>query len=301
MVLMTDFDERLSAVLTAEAEDAPHPAGLASAARRRHVLRRRRQVSGAAAAAVLAAVATAALWGGGEGRPDDSLVADPGSSSSDDAEWQTIRKDDVRVEVPADWRAFTCTWDDEGGGTFEVYGATEDDACHYRAALAFYGSATFDAITGPGVITGQKGDSWGGYSMSGDYAVYVVTFDRDLTRQILATARTDGQPEIDASEWIRLVGDGITAEIPASWGVDPDRYELQDFTVCAAPGEADHPPVVESQQRGPVDSYASFKYDDGRWISVSAPTPAIADLVAASARSRPGHGDDVECAPQIAG
>lgn len=189
---MSDFDERLTAVLTAASGTAPDAAGLAQAARRRHVVRRRRRIAVGGVAAVLAIAAPVAVvvWLGGDGGGDDRHVTDQTSTSPTPASL-TIETDNVRVQVPGDWREFTCSWgEDQGGGTYQVWGPDEDDACGYRTALAFYGAATFDPVQQPDVVRRQSPDgapAWGGYvySADGETAVWVVTPDRNLTTRIL--------------------------------------------------------------------------------------------------------------------
>ncbi|KAA1421320.1 hypothetical protein F0U44_03155 [Nocardioides humilatus] len=268
---MTDFDERLTAVLTAEADDAPHLAGLAAAARRRHSRRRRQRLALGATGAVLAVVASAAALTGGNEPAGDSMVADPGPSTIADDPWQTIEKDDVRVDVPPEWKKFSCTWDNGVGGEFEAYGEDKDDACHFRTALTFYASAIFDAITAPGEIAGQDDGSWGGYSTIGDYAVWVVTDDRGLTRQILASVRFEGEPQVRADRWVTGTVDGRTYEMPVGWGVgagDDAGYSVEEYT-----------PEFSRDTDGSetMDATHFRRYRD--LIQVIAPTRAVAELV----------------------
>ena len=274
-----DFDERLSAVLTAEAEDAPPASGLAQAARRRHVVRRRRRVAAGGVAAALAIAAPVVLLvGGGEG--DDNLVG--ADTTEPVAEWQTIAEDDVRAEVPGDWRKFACDFD---GFEKEVFGPDRSAACGFETYVAFYGSATFDPIERPGVIS-DEGSGSSGYVYAGGYAVSVSTSDRDLTRRILTSARIDGQPEIDGSAWTTLDGLDLQVEVPVDWGLGPDA-RLDDFAVCAAPGDRDDPPKTAGKP-GSRPTWIELDYRGGRWISVSAPTQAVAELVLASVETMPG-------------
>ena len=135
------FDERLTAVLTAEADDAPHSAGLAQAARRRHVVRRRRRIAvGGVAAALVIAAPVAVLAGGSGGDNGDERVGnDPTTAPT--VGWQTVSEDGVEAEIPGDWSKYTCDFD---GFERDVYGPSEEDACGFGAYLAFYVSATFD-------------------------------------------------------------------------------------------------------------------------------------------------------------
>ncbi|MEZ0579572.1 hypothetical protein [Nocardioides sp. MH1] len=296
---MSDFDERLSAVLTEQADTAPVATGLADAARHRHARRRTARVAvGTAAAIVLAVPVGLAVAAGGGGADVDRSAGDP-TTTVDPGGWRTVERDDVRVEMPGDWQRFTCDFD---GFTSDVYGPTEHDACSFRTYLAFYGSATYDAVSSPGFVTAGTGGAAAraqGYVYAGEYAVSVATVDQDLTRHVLATARVAGQPSIDVTEWWGLEGDGLRAEIPARWGLGVGA-DLGDYRVCATPGDEDDPPHAILPGNA-TTVFQSLRYDGGRWIKVSAPTQALADLVVASANSAPGHRDESECAPQVAG
>jgi hypothetical protein len=272
---MSDFDERLSAVLTAEAEHAPHPAALAQAARRRHVVRRRRRIAAGSVVAALAIAGPALLLASG-GSGDDRTASDP---TPPPQEWQTVTHEDARAEIPGDWRKHTCDFD---GFESEIYGPSEEDACGFGTYLAFYGSATFDPANMPGEITGT--DSFGGYVYAGDWAVSSSTPDRDLTRRVLASARVNGQPQIDAGDWQSSTGIGLRVDIPADWGLGPDvgAKEYSKYAVCSAPGDLDDRPEVDGRPSGPEHPYFVLDHRDGRWISVSAPTQAVGDLVMAS-------------------
>jgi hypothetical protein len=280
---MSDFDEQLSAVLTAEAEHAPHPAGLAQAARRRHVVRRRRRIAVGSVAAALAIAGPALLLASG-GSGDDRTASDPTPPAQ---EWQTVTHEDARAEIPGDWRKFTCDFD---GFESEIYGPSEKDACGFGTYLAFYGSATFDPANMPGEITGT--DSSGGYVYAGDWAVSSSTPDRDLTRRILASARVDGAPEIDGSFWGSHAGVDLRAEVPVRWGLGPDA-QLNDFAICAVAGVRDDPPETAGQP-GARSTWVEVDFVGGRWISVSAPTQAVAQLVLQSVVAKPGS-DAVGC------
>lgn len=292
---MSDFDERLSAVLTTEADHAPHPAGLAQAARRRHVVRRRRSLAVGGVAAVLAiAVPVTVLAGGGEG--DDHLV---GADQPSSGEWQTTSEEDAAVAVPGDWSRYHCEFD---GFEHDVYGPSSKDACEYVTYLAFYGSATFDPFARPGVLSANEDadvPGWAGYVYAGDWAVSASTPDRDLTRRILASARVDGQPEVDAAEWESVEGVGLRVDLPTDWGLGPDvaPAEYSRYAVCSAAGERSDPPDLTDRVPGSEKVDLTTDFRDGRWIVVSAPTQAVADLVMASVESVGGSGG-IGCLPE---
>ena len=268
--MMSDFEDRLSAVLTEEAGEAPHAAGLAREARRRRDVRRRRRISGGGVAAVLAIAAPVAVVAGmGDGGNGDERVGTDAPSGS----WQTVESEDVRAEIPPDWSRFSCDFD---GFERDIFGPSEADACDFGTYAAFYGSATFDPMNHPGVITtGAEGGAWAGYVYAGDQAVSVSTDDRDLTRQILASARVEGQPTFAADRWQEVSGDGLGYEVPAEGDVG--------VTITNRP---DGEPVVQSVPEQLDESHVQMYGDVGDLrITVTAPTQAVAELVLASVTS----------------
>jgi hypothetical protein len=240
-------------------------------------------------AAALAIAVPVLVLAGGDGDGDAVVGADapPGA-------WQTISQGGVRVEVPADWRKYTCDFD---GFESDAYGPSEADACGFGSYLAFYASATFDAAHLPGVITAGTEDEprWSGYVYADELAVSSATEDRDLTRRILASAQVDGQPDVEVAEWVTLDGVGMRVDVPDHWGVGPDA-DLSSYAVCAAPGDADDPPKIERRQ-GAEGAYVGLDHRGGRWVSVAAPTAAIGDLVLASVEAAPGS-TAIGCIPQ---
>jgi hypothetical protein len=270
--VMSDFDERLSAVLSSEAGDAPPAAGLAAAARRRHVVRRRRRVAVGGVAAALAIAVPVLVLARGDGDGDAVVGADapPGA-------WQTISQGGVRVEVPADWRKYTCDFD---GFESDAYGPSEADACGFGSYLAFYASATFDAAHLPGVITAGTEDEprWSGYVYADELAVSSATEDRDLTRRILASARAEG-PQVEANAWEELSENGVTYEAPVGWGLD--ARDGGDYRVEVDEVEpTDSSP--ETAEQFDSDHYILQRQLPGRLVKIVAPTRAVAELVSAS-------------------
>jgi hypothetical protein len=280
---MSDFDERVRRALEDESEHAPDASGLAQAARGR-LRARRRRLAAVGGVAVLMAVAVPVVALGLGGSDGDDL--DAADTTAPAGEWKWAVVVDARAEIPGDWSKHTCDFD---GFESEIYAPTQNDACQFGTYLAFYPSATFDPADMPGVITASTDEGktrWSGYVYTGDYAVSVSTGDRDLTRRILASTRDDMQPEIDGSEWQTLEGLDLRVDVLLRWGLGPDA-DLDDYAVCAALGERNDPPEMASQP-GTRSTWVSFDYRDGRWISVSAPTQAVADLVLASVQTTPG-------------
>jgi hypothetical protein len=105
--------------------------------------------------------------------------------------WQTIAFQDVRVDVPSSWERVD-TSDCEF--QWERWGPRNTPACTFTAGVAFYGSATFDPATGPGVGRSVENGkpTWAGYSYAGDFAVYAIDQDRDIVQKVLDSARPPG-------------------------------------------------------------------------------------------------------------
>jgi hypothetical protein len=270
---MSDFEDRLSAVLTVEAGEAPQAAGLAQGARRRHVVRRRRRIAlGGAGAALVIAAPVGVIAGLGGGSNSDEHVGNDLTSTTPDGEWQTVESDDVRAEIPPDWRRFTCDFD---GFERDIFGPSEADACAFGTYVGFYGSATFDPFSLPGVITtSTQGDAWSGYVYAGEQAVSASTDDLDLTRQILASARVDGQPKVVAEAWREHSADGLTYQVPVD--------EVVGVRVTDRPeGE----PVSRSLPKQIDETHLRMYGDVGDLrVTVTAPTRAVAELVLATVR-----------------
>lgn len=188
------------------------------------------------------------------------------------SELQTVGSDDGRVEIPSSWSRYTCDFD---GYESNVFGPSEDDACGFRTYLGFYGSANFDAADLPGVVTRTEEDgeeSWSGYVSAGEWVVDVGTPERELTRQILASARVDGQPRVFADRWRERSSDGLAYEAPEDGQVD--------VVVTDRPGGE---PVVQSLPEQLDETHVQMYGDVGdERVTVTAPTQAVAELVLAT-------------------
>lgn len=196
------------------------------------------------------------------------------------ADEQVIVQRGVTVgRVPADWREFTCVWDDEDGGTFQVYGPEEEDACAYRTALAFYGAATFDPAHGPGEVVRDEGEgftTWGGFVYSADQrtAVWVVTPERALTEAILESVDAPGSSHRDKAAslpcdpgmgeprpregcpdpnpdigWLLMDRAGVTWFDPGRSGTDGERIRVELPAVSTCSG------VITVGYRVPLDDH----------------------------------------------
>jgi hypothetical protein len=127
-------------------------------------------------------LAGAWLWLGHRDADHAEVVSAPAGSA-----WKTIEYRGVRVDIPASWEPL-----DMDGCEFqwEVWTPPEVDGCEWAGGVAFYGSATFDPVDGPGVKPVESRDEpgWGGYTYAGDFAVYASTDDRAVVERVLQSA-----------------------------------------------------------------------------------------------------------------
>jgi hypothetical protein len=137
--------------------------------------------------AIVGLVAVCALTGCSG---DDSATPHPtptASSSPLPGGLQHVTYDGAAVDVPEDWEPVPC----EHGDLIQV-GPGEPGPCKGGVGVAFYRSETFDPADAPGVLSrSHQGGAglWSGYAYGGDWAVYVQTPDRHLTRQVLASVQ----------------------------------------------------------------------------------------------------------------
>jgi hypothetical protein len=146
-------------------------------------LRRARLLAVAATCAALIAVVF--IWS----RPARERPAEVVAAASASPAWQTVEYRGIRVDVPIDWRR-----SDMSGCEFqfEHWAPPGWPACGLGGGVAFYGSATFDPVRGPGVQRGSTNSAgpWSGYVYAGDYAVHVADPDRELVQRVLDSVRT---------------------------------------------------------------------------------------------------------------
>ncbi|KRA38403.1 MULTISPECIES: hypothetical protein [unclassified Nocardioides] len=275
---MSDFEEQVGATLAAVAEEAPDASGLAAGARRRHRVRRQRRIAvgGVAAALVVAVSAVALVAGGG----DDSIAHDPTERPS--GAWQTISEGDLRASLPPDWKAYDCAGDD---ATPTVYAAPDEDPCGDGTGTYFEDRQTYEPLAAPAVVTRRLGDGrayWTTFVYLDDRVLNVTTTDRDLARQILATARHDGQPVIDGSRWVSFERNGIGYDIPAFWGVG-EKGDRSGYSVCAVSGALDEGIGEQLDDR----RYRYNRAFGDHQVTIVAPTSAVADIVWASLNEAP--------------
>src|SRR3954454_1535999 len=102
--------------------------------------------------------------------------------------WKTIQYHSVRVDILSAWER---TDMDDCEFEFEHWAPPGAADCGMHGGLAFYASATFDPAHGPGVIRTEDPQRvrWGGYTLTGRFAVYVSDGDRGLVRRVLSSTR----------------------------------------------------------------------------------------------------------------
>jgi hypothetical protein len=102
--------------------------------------------------------------------------------------WKTIQYQGVKVDIPSAWER---TDMDDCEFEFEHWAPPGAADCGMGGGVAFYASATFDPAHGPGVIRNgaTQGARWGGYTDTGELAVYVSDSDRALVRRVLNSTR----------------------------------------------------------------------------------------------------------------
>ena len=196
---MSDLETRLTEGLRGTAGRAPHPGDLAAAARQR--LRRRRRTTAATVAAALAVaaipVAVTVVGGGGESDRRESTVADPVP-----AEWRVESFRDLTLRVPpgwgwgggTDWCANDRDLDDQPqvsrpGGVVAAIACTPS----YGYGVHFEEPPSGALPPGTeGAVQEYTGDrypdgAWIAHVSTGHAALWVVTDDQRLTRQVLGT------------------------------------------------------------------------------------------------------------------
>jgi hypothetical protein len=290
---MSDFEDRLAAVLNAEASQAPMAAELARGARRRHVRRRRRMIAvGAGAVAVVIAVPVLLTALGGD--DEDRVATDPAPAPG----WQTIEHHGVRVEVPASWGVNTCR--DEPPSDIVLF-SPDDGSCDATGYLSIYPAEESEE---EGVVEHFEWDSditgWGGYVEADEWGAGLSTADRATTLRILASVRIEGQPVVVADAWESVTADGVIYQAPLGWGVGPDDRAGYGVEVDADVSEEER--LLGSEQ---LDErhYRLRRQLRDRVLIITAPTLAVAQLVAASAEleSKPtlDPGGDLPCDPGL--
>lgn len=279
---MSDLEQELTATLAGVAAGAPSANGLADAARRRHRVRRQRRLAAGGALAVLAVIAagvTVAQRGG-----DDRVAKDPADGAQG---WQTISSGDARASAPPGWTAHTCE-----PGSSVVHGPTLDEACVSGVGAVIAPQTSRERRAYGEIVSGDGG--WLGYVSVGEVDLRVFHEDRALVRRVLASGRLEGQPVVDAEQWVTFERDGLTYEVPAWWGVG-EEGDRSGYSVCAtiAPKRLDPKP---GEQRD-ADHFVLVEDIESIDVTVTAPTQAVAELVMATVEVAPDAAP-AECTPE---
>jgi hypothetical protein len=141
----------------------------------------------AAVAAVAALLIVVVGWFQTTSDPRSEVIGDSPSRAA----WKTVEYEGVRIDIPSAWERLEM---DDCEFQFERWARPGSLPCDFEEGAAFYGSATFDPVHGPGVrrATDNVSPTWGGYIYVGDFAVYASYGDPDLVRDVLASARRAG-------------------------------------------------------------------------------------------------------------
>lgn len=255
---MSDLETRVSAALTAGVASPPTTVGLAAGARRRLRRRRRtRAVVGGALAVLLVGVPVGLLARDSSSSADETVV----DGAVVDG-WRTVTYDGVSIDVPDAWQRLdmsSCEWE------LVQLGPATADPCEQTEGVSFYGSATFDPSTGPGL----RGRS--GYVGAGDRVAY-VTADPDVAWRVLASAREEGVtiPNLSYGSTVVAQG-GLQVTVP----VDQAGWSMR-FADRPAPRF----PEVLPAERG--EGWVGRAGRAGESVLVEAPSQALAELITGS-------------------
>lgn len=297
----SEFEDRLGRALSHGAEHAPGPVGIADGARTRARSRRHRRVSAVAAATVLAVVLPLALVASRDGGPgEDPVTATPAGPG-----WQTLTFDletyspedprvTVLVDVPDSW--VESSGDDETCGAYDygapaVTGCTEVEAVSVRAD-----SGNLDFAFGPGLRAAGDFDwpvtgAWIGHVDISGVVVDVASDDQQVALRVLGSARLAGESIPDlAGGWPVLVGDGVSYPAPPFEETDGYGVRVSDR------GDSTTSTYGEEVEQG---RWRATSTVGSRRVDVVAPTQALAELIAGSARRPEAAWHTVEVAPDV--
>lgn len=278
---MSDFEDRLGRALSEGADEAPGGVGLADGARGRARVRGRRRaaVFAAAVVALVVPVAVVSQRGDAPGGDATASAAAPG--------WKTVAVEEtsdgegdvtVLVDVPASWVALPDS-DDVCG--FYDYGAPSEPCSEAEVVSVVRDGGNLDYTFGPGLRPASDFDypvsaDWLGHVSVGGADVNVASDDYQVAVRVLASARLEGTKIPDLSGGVYFVVSG---------GIERPALPLD-----AAGGYGER---VEARRARDEYPYAE-QIDATHWrasatvgekrIVVTAPTPALAELGAGSAR-----------------
>ena len=222
------------------------------------------------------------LYDGGTFPPTPIKLAGP-ASSSDDA-WQTVTYEGdpvnesgdnrVLVDLPQGWERL-----DTSACEFAVprFGLPANNPCEQASTLGFVGSSTYDSCCSPG-LSGPEATS--GDAFAGSVVAYVDAPDHETARRILASVRLPGDPA-PSETWRTEDLGAATVEVP-----DDDSVDVAVLLVKTSDRAARTNAMVE-----PAGSWVS-EVDPvvGTRVRITAPTQALADVVASTVRPATGGG-----------
>lgn len=189
--------------------------------------------------------------------------ASPGPSDTED--WRTVVARDVTFDVPANWVAIGPCRDRVDPVRF---GPAGTDVCTQVPPLEVGGIDSPQALSAPGLRQGPS-VVFGGRSM------VLARGDLQIKRRVLASVRLVDDPVVDVSQWRTKVVGPFVADVPASAAADVDLLQR--------PGVFDGVSYQPAVERDGV-WLATTSPDTYRVVQVTAPTQALADLVASTVR-----------------
>ncbi|WP_134764779.1 hypothetical protein [Nocardioides sp. 1609] len=250
--------------------------------------------------AVAAVVVAVRLGPSGPGEAADDPVVRVVGAATDG--WQTLeaelpgnRRDEtvrVLVDVPGEWAPIDADPDSVCG--YYSYGADPDD-CGENEVVAVYGNLVSDYHFGSGLRPAEDYDTpiesdWIGHVSVGGIDVSVSSDDRDLALRVLGSARLAGDeiPDLTGA-WTDVEVDAISYPVPTTV---PEGLHV-DVKDRSGPRRS-----AEGEQAGPGRWHAVATVGRSNVVAV-APTRALAELVAGSARKVTTAWSTVEAAPGV--
>jgi hypothetical protein len=284
---MSDFEGRVTGGLTHGAEEAPGAEGLADRARARARRRRRRAVATTAAAVVVAIavpLAVTTTWdSGSRGTERDAI---PAGAREPEPGWHTVvveertetEQEQVVIDLPDTWTRLDTSACEFARARFGPEGT---DPCDGDGSGAWVvGSSTLDTYLGDGIHHASDypfpvDTEWDGQvGVGGDRAVLAQGPDLPTVRRVLASVRLVGDPAPDLSgEWPVLRDGGLEYAVPRG----------RTVTVGFAVTGGGRPGSYGSREVAPGRWRAAKTYAGGIRVLVTAPTQALAEVVAYSA------------------
>jgi hypothetical protein len=177
----------------------------------------------------------------------------------------------VLIDVPAGWEQLA----GRGCSVGSVRYGDPDLGCDGGPAVRVYLEATLD-YAGPALV--EDGESSTGLVVSGRYVVSADGADYQTIRRILASVRAPGESAPSATWRTRDLGAGFSMEAPDDGSVETTFTGVEGVaskTVASTP----------ARRRGSGRWAAEVTLGAATNLTITAPTQALADVVASTVRS----------------